>query len=255
MSKTGQGLAEYAKAQLGRPYWWGTFGQRATPELLRQKRQQYPSYYQSSDYDQQMGLRVHDCCGLIKGYLWSDGPDGTPRYNGAQDFSVQGFFSRCRTRGGMKDMPEIVGCLVFEAGLGHVGVYVGNGQVVEAMGHAYGVVQTRLKERSWAYWGLPDMIEYAPGDVEAQEPAVNQFCHIDAPLLCRGSSGGWVKGLQTLLIAHGYACGGKVVNGHEIPDGDFGPSTEKAVRDFQALYRLEIDGEAGEKTWTALLSR
>lgn len=25
--KTGQGLAEYAIAQLGRPYWWGTFGQ------------------------------------------------------------------------------------------------------------------------------------------------------------------------------------------------------------------------------------
>ena len=25
--KTGQGLVEYALAQLGRPYWWGTFGQ------------------------------------------------------------------------------------------------------------------------------------------------------------------------------------------------------------------------------------
>ena len=26
--KTGQGLADYAIAQLGRPYWWGCFGQR-----------------------------------------------------------------------------------------------------------------------------------------------------------------------------------------------------------------------------------
>ena len=31
--KTGVGLAAYAKAQLGKPYWWGTFGQTATPQL------------------------------------------------------------------------------------------------------------------------------------------------------------------------------------------------------------------------------
>lgn len=28
--KTGTGFAEYAIAQLGRPYWWGTFGQTAS---------------------------------------------------------------------------------------------------------------------------------------------------------------------------------------------------------------------------------
>ena len=31
--KTGQGLKEYAIAQLGKPYWWGTFGQRADGAL------------------------------------------------------------------------------------------------------------------------------------------------------------------------------------------------------------------------------
>ena len=30
MSKTAKGLVEYARAQLGRPYWWGTFGQTDT---------------------------------------------------------------------------------------------------------------------------------------------------------------------------------------------------------------------------------
>lgn len=30
MPKTNAGLVAYAKAQLGRPYWWGTFGQTAS---------------------------------------------------------------------------------------------------------------------------------------------------------------------------------------------------------------------------------
>ena len=55
MSKTGQGLAEYAKAQLGKPYWWGTFGQTASAALLTQKRTQYPSYYTADDFDSQFG--------------------------------------------------------------------------------------------------------------------------------------------------------------------------------------------------------
>lgn len=33
MLKTAKGLVEYAKAQLGRPYWYGTFGQAASEEL------------------------------------------------------------------------------------------------------------------------------------------------------------------------------------------------------------------------------
>ena len=40
MAKTNTGLAEYALAQLGKPYWWGTFGQTANAGLLAAKRQQ-----------------------------------------------------------------------------------------------------------------------------------------------------------------------------------------------------------------------
>ena len=39
--KTGQGLKEYALAQLGRPYWWGCFGQIADGALYAQKKAQY----------------------------------------------------------------------------------------------------------------------------------------------------------------------------------------------------------------------
>ena len=33
MKKTNTGLVDYAKAQLGRPYWMGTFGQIATEHI------------------------------------------------------------------------------------------------------------------------------------------------------------------------------------------------------------------------------
>ena len=77
--KTGQGLAEYAIAQLGRPYWWGCFGQRADGALYAQTKKQYQGYYTAADFPSQYGQKVHDCVGLIKGYLWCGSPDGEPK--------------------------------------------------------------------------------------------------------------------------------------------------------------------------------
>jgi hypothetical protein len=37
MAKTNTGLVEYAKAQLGKPYWYGTFGNIGTKELHQKK--------------------------------------------------------------------------------------------------------------------------------------------------------------------------------------------------------------------------
>ncbi|MBQ9664288.1 MAG: peptidoglycan-binding protein [Oscillospiraceae bacterium] len=75
------------------------------------------------------------------------------------------------------------------------------------------------------------------------------------PLLKRGAVSNAVRNAQALLIRHGYSCGGKIVAGHETPDGDFGPATEKAVRSFQNLKKLEVDGEIGKDTWTALITK
>lgn len=157
--KNNKGLADYAIAQLGRPYWYGTFGQIATPSLLVQKRKQYPKYYTATDFPAQYGMRVHDCVGLIKGYLWSDGPDGKPQYDPKTDVSANGLFSKCDLKGfTMASMPDKVGVCVFMQG--HVGIYIGDGWVVEARGHAYGVVKTRLDKRAWKKWGFVPWIQY-----------------------------------------------------------------------------------------------
>lgn len=162
MLKNNIGLVEYCEAQLGRPYWWGTFGQKATQALYDMKRKQYPRMYASTDFPSQFGEKVHDCVGLIKGYFWCDGADSTsPKYcsNGMSDWSADTLYERCKKKSTvMATMPEVKGIAVFMRG--HVGVYVGDGWVVEARGHAYGVVKTRLKDRKWQRWAYIHGLQY-----------------------------------------------------------------------------------------------
>lgn len=156
--KTNLGLVEYCKAQLGKPYWYGTFGQIAAENLLRQKSAQYPTQYKWTDFVEQYGQKVHDCVGLIKGYLWSENLNSIPIYNSKQDKDVNGMKANCIETGNIKSIPELPGVLVFMNG--HVGIYVGNGYVIEARGHLYGVVKTKLKDRPWTEWGKLRWLEY-----------------------------------------------------------------------------------------------
>lgn len=61
-----------------------------------------------------------------------------------------------------------------------------------------------------------------------------------------GDKGSDVKQMQEALIALGYL--------HDTADGKFGSKTEQAVRAFQSLNGLEVDGKAGSKTLTLLYS-
>ena len=258
--KTGKGLAQYAIAQIGKPYWWGTFGQTATNALLAAKRQQYPDYYQASDFPSQFGQKVHDCVGLIKGYRWCDTPNSEPKYVGSQDVAVNGLYIQCGRKGTLNSMPDIPGVCVFRADMGHVGVYIGNGQVVEAMGHAYGVVKTDLHSRDWSLWGMPTWLTYDDQSAEApietyqeQEP-VQQFqtMKADLPLLKRGAKGIPVKKLQHLLLLEPDLK--QLIEASGGVDGDFGGATEEAVRKYQNRKGLTEDGEVGTQVWTSLIN-
>ena len=160
--KTNIGLIAYAEAQLGRPYWYGTFGQKSSEALYLNRKKCYPKYYTATNFCKQYGLKVHDCIGLIKGYMWTSSADDTkPVYksNGFNDLSANMFYNSCKHKGLMSQgMPDIRGLAVFMDG--HVGIYVGGGEVIEARGHAYGVVRTKLKERPWTKWAFIDAIEY-----------------------------------------------------------------------------------------------
>ena len=236
MEKTAIGLVEYAKAQLGKPYWYGTFGQAASKDLYEQKKNQYPQQY-AWDYDGTTA-KVHDCVGLIKGYLWCNSPeDNDPVYNAAQDKSANGMHTACKTKGEMATMPEIPGLLVFFDK--HVGVYIGNGEVIEARSRRHGVYKSKLADRPWTSWG------YCPY-ITDEEPA-QKTVSIELPVLKKGAKGEAVKAMQTLLIGYGYDMEGYGA------DGSFGGATERALKKFQADNGLEADGSCGRKTWTKLL--
>lgn len=65
----------------------------------------------------------------------------------------------------------------------------------------------------------------------------------DKPTLRRGDKGKHVQAMQFVLSWNGL---------YGIPDGDFGPKTERAVKDFQVLRGLKPDGIVGPATWAAL---
>lgn len=236
MNKTAIGLVEYAKAQLGRPYWYGTFGQKASKELYEQKKDQYPKQYEWNYAPGVAGKKVHDCVGLIKGYLWCDSPEDTkPTYNPAQDKSANAMLTACKTKGEIATMPEVPGLLVFYNG--HVGVYIGSGEVIECRSRKYGVVKSKLSARPWTSWGYCPYITY-----ETQ-----QVITVALPVLCKGVKSEVVRTMQWLLIRNGYD-----MEGHGA-DGSFGGATKRAVEKFQTENGLAVTGVCDAATWAKLL--
>jgi hypothetical protein len=72
-------------------------------------------------------------------------------------------------------------------------------------------------------------------------------CEVTLDMLSKGSKGNSVKALQTLLIGFGFSCGSCGA------DGDFGASTQLAVKKFQSAKGLSVDGIVGSNTWSKLL--
>jgi len=66
---------------------------------------------------------------------------------------------KCKKKGRIATMPKVPGVLVFKSG--HVGVYIGDGTVVEAKGHKYGVIKSRLSAGGWVNWGYCPWITYS----------------------------------------------------------------------------------------------
>lgn len=166
-------LVKYAKAQVGKPYWFGTFGQTASEKLLKEKRKQYPKQYTAKDYPTQYGQRVHDCVGLHNGALWSETPDSPPKYNASQDLGADGLFKKAKKKGKIETFDKLSGRLVFKGSdkkKSHVGIY-SEGYVYEAKGHAYGVKKTKFSASSWPYWAQSPFFEEDPKEEKpAQDP-------------------------------------------------------------------------------------
>lgn len=160
--KTNKDLVAYAQAQLGKPYWFGTFGQLATDKLLADKANQYPKQYSAKRLakakEAHLGNKVHDCYGLYKGFLMSKSPIEPAVYDKKYDISADDAFNKATEKGTIDTLPEIQGVGLWKKG--HFGIYIGNGKEIEARGFDYGVVEDDVKNTKFTHWFKMPEISY-----------------------------------------------------------------------------------------------
>ena len=164
-TKNAADLATYALHawDSGWGYVWGTYGCVLTDSLFAYKLEQYPDgvgNYEDLIRATWLGDRTTDCVGLIKGYGWLDPETISIGYatNGMPDYGADQMYYSASVSGTIDTMPDIPGIAVWYEG--HIGVYVGGGEVVEAMGTKYGVVKTQLEDRGWTHWLKIEYINY-----------------------------------------------------------------------------------------------
>lgn len=169
-------------SRVGNPYLMGGTGQFCTVAYRKARAAQYPGsaakikancprmrgaanrcmgcrYY---DETAGTGKRAYDCAQLTR---WCMDAIGIKLVSGA---TSQWNKTAWAEKGEISGMPREKMCLVFRQDgakvMGHVGVYLGDGTVVHAKGHDYGVVREGLEEYGrFTHYGVP------MGLYEAQE--------------------------------------------------------------------------------------
>jgi len=171
VNKTNLGLVKFAKKTLVENWGYvrGTYGKKLTETILQEKIEQCGTHVTKFlDFIRKnyMGRRTVDCVCFIKSYIWWDDVKGEPAYqkyiNGILvDVTADSMFNAAKVKGRIATIPDIPGVCVYKTG--HIGIYAGHGQVIEAKGTVDGVVQTSLKgigSSNWTFWFKCPYIEY-----------------------------------------------------------------------------------------------
>ena len=245
-------------------YIWGTAGEKWT--AARQKELE-----KTTDSDRAQGRKygskwightVADCSGL---FSWAFRKLGGYMYHGSDTM----YRKYCVDKGELKKGKRTdsgtlkPGTAVFVWNgkkYSHVGLFVGDGTVIEAMGTINGVTTSRVTAGKWTHWGELAGVDYSkenaqctmnnaqlsPEDGDNESSGTFLSDSSARTTLRKGMKGQEVSELQTMLMRLGYDLGPCGV------DGDFGKDTETAVIRFQAGHGLEADGVVGKVTWAAL---
>ena len=196
-----------------------------------------------------IGHMVADCSGL---FVWAfkqlNGPD---IYHGSNSI----WDRYCTAKGELKngkrtDGKELKpGTAIFtynktKNNRGHIGLYIGDGWVIEASGTINGVIKSRITISKWVEWGELKGVNYETGlDDVITDPEEN----MTYGTIRKGDKGPVVKYAQQLLMKAGY----------DLPrfgaDGQYGAETVAAVKAFQKKNGLSQDGIIGQRTWAKLL--
>lgn len=225
-------------------YVWGAAG-----EIWTQAKQDAATREQTVKFGQQwVGHRVADCSGL---FYWAFKQLGGYMYHGSNTM----YKSYCTAKGTLSKgkrtdgMALKLGTALFtgtESDHGHVGLYIGDGNVIEAKGTQAGVVLSKASNTKWTFWGELKGVDYGSAIPDSSGNQGFPDETVWRPTIRKGCKGEDVKYVQTILYNLGYDLGKYGI------DGDFGSATQAAVKEFQRDNRLNPDGVVGPLTYEAL---
>jgi hypothetical protein len=165
---------EYLKNQLGCIYVWGGQGETDITEEWIKRRETSAvnasraiALWKKRVAEGKSYIAAFDCSGLIVHFLMNNGIIKS-------DTSSRGLYEMSTKLTSREEL--LPGDFVFRHNgikIHHVGVYIGDGQVIEAKGRDYGVVQQSIDQSGKGYWNRYGRFEPL-FEGEEQEPA-NEF--------------------------------------------------------------------------------
>lgn len=173
---------QYLKAQVGCIYVWGAQGETDISEawIREMETSEKNAERAIALWKQRQGkatLAAYDCSGLIVKYLLDEGIIKS-------DMSSRGLFRACAEVAGRSELQPCD--FVFRhngSSIHHVGVYIGDGMVIESKGRDDGVVMRPLNASGSGYWNRYGRFEPLVSALEKEQIVEESGEEIHLPAL------------------------------------------------------------------------
>lgn len=220
------------------------------------------------------GTRQFDCCGLFKCFMWHDYHTKNASYYGKtqKDLSCEGLLAEAKEKGDISTIPEIPGVLVYMKG--HMGIYIGNGKVIESTVAKYDGKKGRIyktyfkgdgkncdgKRATWTKWFKSPYLTYE-NEVKPKPPKPSSDNFLGGRgYLKYGDKGSNINKICLFFANNFYGYFGNTKESAKIKlvgkngTGDFfGNYLKSWVIEFQKRTGLESDSNIGPLTLKMLV--
>ena len=144
-------IIQYAIDRVGCGYIWGGSGQILTEEKLKFFKNKFPSFIKENKSKKWIGKQVFDCSGLVKCAFEQV---NIYIYHSAKSAWEN---TQWEIKGKIENLPIDKVCILYKEGskgMIHTGIYLGNGEVINAKSDYHGVVKEKLGTL-WTHFGIP----------------------------------------------------------------------------------------------------